>query len=206
MEALLRSVEPVDSAAQIETTAEELVEAPQETSQPATELTLAPEMAEPVVQPAPIQIEEPQVPEPVAEMPVEPEPVIAIAEKPEANLDETMPAPRIVMPAPVSPISQQSLEMAPELPPAAENAQNVPDIDEAQKALYGGQLDTAVVYYEQIIRAGVKLEDTIHNLREALYQYPVDISIWQLLGDAYLHSNCIQEALDAYTKAEQLIR
>jgi cytochrome c-type biogenesis protein CcmH/NrfG len=50
------------------------------------------------------------------------------------------------------------------------------------------------------------IEETIHDLRDALYRYPVDISIWQTLGDAYLCNNQIQDALDAYTKAEEFLR
>ena len=44
------------------------------------------------------------------------------------------------------------------------------------------------------------------DLREALYRYPVEVSLWQALGDAYMRSNRLQEALDAYTKAEELLR
>jgi len=43
-------------------------------------------------------------------------------------------------------------------------------------------------------------------LRDAMYRFPVDVDIWQLLGDAYMRSNRLQDALDAYTKAEELLR
>jgi cytochrome c-type biogenesis protein CcmH/NrfG len=39
-----------------------------------------------------------------------------------------------------------------------------------------------------------------------LYRYPVEVSLWQLLGDAYMRANRLQDALDAYTKAEELLR
>jgi len=32
------------------------------------------------------------------------------------------------------------------------------------------------------------------------------VAIWQALGDAYMRANLLQEALDAYTKAEELLR
>jgi cytochrome c-type biogenesis protein CcmH/NrfG len=60
--------------------------------------------------------------------------------------------------------------------------------------------------YDQIIHSNEHLEETIHNLREALYKYPVEIALWQTLGDAYVRSNQLQEAINAYTKAEELIR
>jgi hypothetical protein len=47
---------------------------------------------------------------------------------------------------------------------------------------------------------------TTPRTADALYRYPVEVSIWQALGDAYMRSNRLQEALDAYTKAEELLR
>jgi cytochrome c-type biogenesis protein CcmH/NrfG len=50
------------------------------------------------------------------------------------------------------------------------------------------------------------LDEVIHDLREAIYRYPVEVIIWQTLGDAYMRTNRLQDALDAYTKAEELLR
>jgi cytochrome c-type biogenesis protein CcmH/NrfG len=50
------------------------------------------------------------------------------------------------------------------------------------------------------------LDEVIHDLREAIYRFPVDVSIWQTLGDAAMRANRLQDALDAYTKAEELLR
>jgi cytochrome c-type biogenesis protein CcmH/NrfG len=33
----------------------------------------------------------------------------------------------------------------------------------------------------------------------------MDVSLYQTLGDAYLRANMLQEALDAYNRAEDLI-
>ena len=65
-----------------------------------------------------------------------------------------------------------------------------------------GALDT----YGKLIKKGRFLEEVIFDLREALYSYPVEVSIWQALGDAYMRANRLQDALDAYTKAEELLR
>ena len=79
-------------------------------------------------------------------------------------------------------------------------------LEVAQRAMYNGDLDTAIPLYNQLIDDGKLLEEVIHDLRDALYRYPIDINIWQSLGDAYARNNLLQEALDAYTKAEELLR
>jgi cytochrome c-type biogenesis protein CcmH/NrfG len=50
------------------------------------------------------------------------------------------------------------------------------------------------------------MEEIIFDLQEATYRHPVDVIVWQTLGDAYMRNNRLQEALDAYTKAEELLR
>jgi tetratricopeptide (TPR) repeat protein len=78
--------------------------------------------------------------------------------------------------------------------------------EQAFNFLDNGQIDAAVEQYNQIIESGEMLETVIEDLRKALDRYPVDISIWQTLGDAYLRNDQVQEALDSYTKAEELLR
>ena len=90
--------------------------------------------------------------------------------------------------------------------PVATPASSSSDLYNAQAALNRQDIERALEYYNNLISRGEALEDTIHDLRDALYRYPIDISIWQALGDAYAHSNQLQEALDAYTKAEELLR
>lgn len=79
-------------------------------------------------------------------------------------------------------------------------------LKQAQAALEAHNIERALEYYDELIKSGQNLEDIIHDLRDALYRYPIDVSIWQLLGDAYMKSNRLQDALDAYTKAEELLR
>src|SRR5271157_45796 len=76
----------------------------------------------------------------------------------------------------------------------------------AQSALHANQLKIAMQTYTKLIKKGRLLEESIHDLREATYRYPVDIIIWQTLGDAYMRANRLQDALDAYNKAEELLR
>jgi hypothetical protein len=82
----------------------------------------------------------------------------------------------------------------------------VPSLDGAQTELGRGNIAAALDLYEKLIRKGKSLEEIIRHLRDALYRYPVEVPIWQALGDAYMRANRLQEALDAYTKAEELLR
>ncbi len=76
----------------------------------------------------------------------------------------------------------------------------------AESELGRGNIAAALDLYARLIRKGKSLEDIIRDLRDALYRYPVEVPIWQALGDAYMRANRLQEALDAYTKAEELLR
>lgn len=81
-----------------------------------------------------------------------------------------------------------------------------PGLSIAQTELSRGDIPAAVEHYNRLIRRGKLLEEIIRDLREALYRYPIEVPIWQTLGDAYMRQNRLQEALDAYTKAEELLR
>jgi hypothetical protein len=76
----------------------------------------------------------------------------------------------------------------------------------AQNALENNSLNAAVKEYSKLIKKGHLIEEVIHDLREAVYRFPVDVIIWQTLGDAYMRANHLQDALDAYSKAEELLR
>jgi len=76
----------------------------------------------------------------------------------------------------------------------------------AQAEMGRGNIGAAIEVYARLIRKGKSLEEIIRDLRDALYRYPVEVPLWQVLGDAYMRSNRLQEALDAYTKAEELLR
>jgi tetratricopeptide (TPR) repeat protein len=79
-------------------------------------------------------------------------------------------------------------------------------LSSAQDVLDQNSLDEAMKKYSKLVKKGRLLDEVIHDLREAIYRYPVDVIIWQTLGDAYMRTNRLQDALDAYTKAEELLR
>jgi len=79
-------------------------------------------------------------------------------------------------------------------------------LEAAESELGRGNIAAALDLFARLIRKGKSLEEIIRDLRDALYRYPVEVPIWQALGDAYMRANRLQEALDAYTKAEELLR
>ena len=81
-----------------------------------------------------------------------------------------------------------------------------PNLALARDAMLHGKIPDALQVYNTLIRKGKLLEDITFDLKEALYRFPVEVSIWQVLGDAYMRANRLQDALDAYTKAEELLR
>jgi tetratricopeptide (TPR) repeat protein len=76
----------------------------------------------------------------------------------------------------------------------------------AQADLEADKLNDAMKTYSALIKKGHLLDEVIHDLHEALYRFPVDVIVWQTLGDASMRANRLQDALDAYTKAEELLR
>ncbi|MCJ7433194.1 MAG: hypothetical protein MUO77_06865 [Anaerolineales bacterium] len=116
---------------------------------------------------------------------------------------KTQPAPEPVQPkaAKSTPKPAARARSAAATPKSAEAA-----LSQAQSELSRGDIPSAMEHYAKLIKKGRFLDEIIRDLRDALYRYPIEVSIWQALGDAYMRSNRLQEALDAYTKAEELLR
>jgi tetratricopeptide (TPR) repeat protein len=90
---------------------------------------------------------------------------------------------------------------------AVETAQVEPfNLEDARDAISQGDTTQAVEVYTSLIKQNKQLEEIIKDLQEALYRFPVDVNLWVTLGDAYLHTNELQEALNTYSKAEDLVR
>ncbi|UCF29097.1 MAG: helix-hairpin-helix domain-containing protein, partial [Chloroflexota bacterium] len=81
-----------------------------------------------------------------------------------------------------------------------------PDLQDAWTKINEGEVDAAVSQYTEMINRDEHLDEVIRDLQEALVKYPQDASLYQSLGDAYMHSNMLDEALDAYNRAEDLIK
>ena len=139
-------------------------------------------------------------PEPVAPPP-------PAAKEPPKQPQAAAPAPAEVLkeaPKPVAPPAkpkEQAVRRAPEPAMSLD-----PVLAQARNELARSNIPGALEDYGKLIKKARFLEEVIHDLREALYRYPVEVSIWQALGDAYMRANRLQDALDSYTKAEELLR
>lgn len=76
---------------------------------------------------------------------------------------------------------------------------------QAWNSLTSGDRTAAIEQYTQMIHSGQDIDLVVMHLQEALLLHPADPMIHQTLGDAYLRADKLQEALDSYMKAEELI-
>jgi len=76
---------------------------------------------------------------------------------------------------------------------------------QARNALVQGDIPLAISRYGILIDKKQLLPEVITDLNEALYRFPIDVSIWESLGDAHMHAGHLQDALNAYTKAEEYL-
>jgi tetratricopeptide (TPR) repeat protein len=100
-----------------------------------------------------------------------------------------------------APVRKQAVQKKPEA-----GQSGVGLLNQAKVELERGDIPEALLHYGKLIKKGKHLEETITHLSDSLYRYPVEVGIWQALGDAYMRANRLKEALDAYNKAEELIR
>ena len=150
-------------------------------------------------------VEEQALPSVLDLVPVQEEDVEVLhkpVEPPPSQFDIEIPAPEQPVSKPVSVKKKSGL--ARQTQPEAQNIATV--LEQAKGELDRGDIPTALDHYGKLIKKGKHLEETIRDLSESLYRYPVEVGIWQTLGDAYMRSNRLKEALEAYNKAEELIR
>jgi hypothetical protein len=123
--------------------------------------------------------------------------------KPVAETEPPAGSHPVSAPTPVRPPTLKQTGMLSHIPVLDKDAEL---LSSAQNVLDQNSLDDAMKKYSKLIKKGRLLDEVIHDLREAIYRYPVDVIVWQTLGDAYMRANRLQDALDAYTKAEELLR
>lgn len=146
-------------------------------------------------------------------------------ESPKLDLASRVPTPKpkpVSMQASAQPIAQPPPSPQPSEPIGASSAKkksgastrqpkvagqsNVNVLNQAKGELDRGDIPAALDHYGKLIKKGKHLEETIRDLTESIYRYPVEVGIWQTMGDAYMRANRLKEALEAYNKAEELIR
>jgi len=75
----------------------------------------------------------------------------------------------------------------------------------SRELLERGDTHGANAMYREIIKSNENLSALTSELEDLLSRNPLEVDLWISLGDAYMHSDLLQEALDAYSKAENLI-
>jgi len=152
--------------------------------------------AEAMPLPPVVPSEQARIDEPAPESTVEPTLAPVFKKKPAIKKEEIKPA---TPPEPyIEPVTRRATGM--------QTMPVDPILGSARNELSRSNIPGALETYGKLIKKGRFLEEVIYDLREALYRYPVEVSIWQTLGDAYMRANQLQDALDAYTKAEELLR
>ena len=157
-------------------------------------------------------------PEPVVEVVPEPAPVEEEKEKTFADVSDQLAKEDVLprkddVPPPQEVVEKE--EVAP-VQPEEKKEKSIRKMDttalrdtalmSAQAAMREGNVADALVEYGKMVKKKRLLDEIIYDLREALDDYPIDISVWQMLGDAYMRAGRLQEAIDAYTNAEKLLR
>jgi cytochrome c-type biogenesis protein CcmH/NrfG len=77
---------------------------------------------------------------------------------------------------------------------------------EARDTLVHRQPTQAARLYAGLIKQEYHLDEIVKDLQDALYSFPLNVDMWIALGDALHRTHDLQEALNAYTKAEELVR
>jgi tetratricopeptide (TPR) repeat protein len=136
----------------------------------------------------------PPVPDPTSESD-EVTPTLSEEWLPESDVDDAPP-----------PSSKPVITPKPEITPKPVLPEDSEALEVARQAIRANNLEEALHIYTSLIKRGKMIEKVIEELQETLRKYPVDVALWQALGDAYMRNDSLQEALDSYSKAEDLLR
>ena len=78
-------------------------------------------------------------------------------------------------------------------------------LTQGRAALAQENVPAAVNFFSALVNKKVYLTEIITELAQVLKDHPDNLPGWQTLGDAYVRNDQLQEALDAYIQAEELI-
>ena len=79
-------------------------------------------------------------------------------------------------------------------------------LQNARNALINNDLIKAINLYQELLENHNCTEIILDELNLSTEKYETNVSFWQFLGDLCAKNNRLQDALDAYTKAEKLLR
>jgi len=78
-------------------------------------------------------------------------------------------------------------------------------LENARQAFNYEKLDEGLKQYNKLIPKRRFTDEVIADLQAALSKYPRHVGLWQTLGDAYVRKDQLRDALESYTKAEDLL-
>ncbi len=132
-------------------------------------------------------------------------------ERAEREEEEALPVAEAGFAETPAPVSEGPSEPVPTPSPTIEQ-RTLPDtpearmIQEAREALRKNDLERALSLYRKVMRKKRYLDVVIEDLYQAQYEHPMSVELLILLGDACARAGRLQEAMDTYWKAEQLVR
>ena len=88
-------------------------------------------------------------------------------------------------------------------PPTTENFEEM--LVTARARIKDNSIDEAIPLFTTLIKKKKFLDEIIENLQQASLDHPLEISIQKTLGDAFMKKDMLDEALEAYSKAEDLL-
>ncbi len=116
------------------------------------------------------------------------------------------PAPEFVQKPAEKPKAEPETEPKPSPPKKQKSGQAYDEILETARArLDDADLQAAADNYGKLIKKKKFLEEIISDLQQATLDHPLEINLQKILGDAYMKSDMLDEALEAYSKAEDLL-
>ncbi len=78
-------------------------------------------------------------------------------------------------------------------------------LPDAEAALREGDAEEAVRILAPVIHSGGALDEVIHMLKQSLRDVPDNLDLWIALGDACMRADRLEEALEAYNRAEEIL-
>ncbi len=174
---------------------------------PEPEAELAPE-PESVLEPE-LETETPPEPEPEPEPELEKEPQPEPKSEPEMELEpEPEPEPEAELELEPEPEPEPQPETKPE-PARASKAkpkklEPSEVLDLARQSFASDDIEQGITHYTELIKRKKELKAVIEDINIALDREPETPDLWQLLGDAYMKDDQLQEAIKAYQRGTEV--
>ncbi len=162
-----------------------------------------PAIVEETISPPPVKVEEPVVPPPVKAQAPTPQPVKSVEISKPVETKPVQP-PRVSKPSKPAPPKKPRTETT--RPVSSSKKVGMADLTRARESVNKGDLPTALRRYVKLINANKAIDEVSSDLKDLVRKHPKEYLAWQTYGDARLRANRIQEALDAYAKAADLLK